>query len=430
MQYGIMRALDPALGAPYATTLYMQIVGGEAYYNDPSEANLAALGINVIDEYPLALTAPYMYALSPAIYGYWVARPTPQWAIEEFAEFWIEAGNYQSYGPYTLKEWIHGESITVIANPFWPGTDTIPQPDIDEIYMVFVDQGTAQAMYEAGELDFLDTVPRTELDRIRADATLSQELIIDAGCSQYVGFNVRDEPTNNVHLRRALSYAIDRDAIVTVLGGIGDRPAQWFTLPEMAASPTLETHPDLGIWFDPELAQQELALYMEEMGYTSVDQIPPITLLYNTNALHAITMPVVQQSWADTLGIQAELSNQEFAVYLDQRENFPAWRGGWCFDVPDADNFLYEVFLSTSANNDNWYASEEFDSIVTQARQLSDVEERRALYAQAEELLIMTDVVVAPTYWSVTPHLVKPNVEYVGSLDNAEYYYLWTMTNP
>jgi len=50
---------------------------------------------------------------------------------DEFGESWIEAGNFQSYGPFALKEWKHGETITFVRNPFWQGTDTIPVAKID-----------------------------------------------------------------------------------------------------------------------------------------------------------------------------------------------------------------------------------------------------------------------------------------------------------
>ena len=60
---------------------------------------------------------------------------------------------------------------------------------------------------------------------------------------------------------------------------------------------------------------------------------------------------------------------------------------------------------------------------------LTDVEERRELYAQAEELLVLTDAAAAPIYWYVSMSMTQPYIERTFSLDNAEYYFNWDI-NP
>src|SRR5258708_14306865 len=99
-----------------------------------------------------------------------VAHAQPKWIIEgddcttARADRWTETGIFQGYGPFTLKEWVHDSSLTLIKNPFWPGSDAIPQAKIDEVVGSMLDEQPAFAEYEAGNLDTAG-VPLAETDR-------------------------------------------------------------------------------------------------------------------------------------------------------------------------------------------------------------------------------------------------------------------------
>ena len=60
-------------------------------------------------------------AFVPAIFGMWMAMPQLQEVVEMYGDEWTEAGNYPSFGPFALKEWLHDESITITRNPLWAG---------------------------------------------------------------------------------------------------------------------------------------------------------------------------------------------------------------------------------------------------------------------------------------------------------------------
>src|SRR5690606_35857099 len=152
-----------------------------------------------------------------------------------------EPENFVSYGPYAIKEWPRGESITLIKNPFWPGTDEIPQPAIDEIGLYVLDETTALARYEAGELHLTDAGPVARVPRILADPTLSQEYYSGPqACTYYYGFSVGVAPMDNVHLRRALSYAVDREDIINNILQGGQLPAPFLSNPTLNAAPLVE----------------------------------------------------------------------------------------------------------------------------------------------------------------------------------------------
>ncbi len=207
----------------------------------------------------------------------------------------------------------------------------------------------------------------------------------------------------------------------------GQIAAQWFARPGLNAAPTLDTNPDLGVTYDPELAKAELELALGELGLASVSELPPITLSYNDSSNHGAIMQAVQQMWADTLGINATLAALDPSTYFSKvSEDAPmAYRSGWCQDYSDANNFLYDVFYSKSSQNDTGFEDAEFDKLVEQARLETDVDLRRDLYAQAETILVVDYAAIAPVYWYTRNLLIKATVERAVSITGNEAYYLW-----
>lgn len=423
--YGMLRTLDPATASPYSYVLVPYIEGAAAF-ND-GEGAAEDVAINVVDDSTLEITAPEPVAFTASIYGLWMARAVPQWLIEEFGDVWTEAENIGTYGPYALKEWVHDDSITLIKNPFWAGTDAIPAARIDEITFRFLDPQQQFAEYVAGTLD-ASSVPLEEVDRVKADATLSAEYKVGTNpCTYYIGFDNTEAPTDNANLRRALSFAIDRVAIVENVTRGGQIAAQWFSRPGLDAAPTLELNPDLGVIHNPELAQEALALALEEMGYSDVSELGEIVLAYNDSSGHAAIVQAIQQMWTDTLGITAQLTPMDPSTYFSTvSEEAPmAYRSGWCQDYSDANNFLYDVMYSRSSQNDTGFSNEAYDELVSQARTETDPEVRRDLYAQAEQILVADEAAVAPIYWYTTNELIKPYVEPTVSVTGNQAYFNW-----
>jgi oligopeptide transport system substrate-binding protein len=424
--YGFQRGLAPETAAPYS---YVPIpyINGAAEYN-AGEADASALAVTAVDDWTVQIVAPEEVAFTPAIYGLWVSRPVLQSAVEEGGDSWTEPEFIATNGPFALKEWAHDEYAIIIKNPFWPGTDGIPQPSLDEVEYRFLDPAQQIIEYEAGNLD-ASMIPVEEIVRVQNDPTLSQEYVTGANpCTYYLGFDNTEAPTDNVHLRRALSFAIDRQSIVDNVTRGGQTPAQWFAFPGLNASPTLETHPDLGVVFNPELAQEELALALADLGLASAADLQ-LTATYNDSSGHAAILQAIQQMWSDNLGLQVELTAADPTTYFGSlSEEYPQIaRAGWCQDYSDANNFLYDVFFSESSQNDPGFANEEYDALVTQARTETDPEVRRDLYAQAEEIFVVEQAAIAPIYWYSTNQLIRAGIEYAPSVTGNEAYYLWSL---
>ncbi|MBN1562458.1 MAG: hypothetical protein JXA10_01370, partial [Anaerolineae bacterium] len=315
--FGIQRSLNPETLSYYGEVLAQWVVGGEEMISievgeegvdaDALAAAKEALGVKATGEYEIQIVAPGEFAFLTNIYGMWMAVPQPAWAIEEYGEAWTEAANINTYGPYALKDWSHDESVTFIVNPFWAGTPYIPAPQIAEVTNVFLEQSAMVANFEAGELQFIQPVAPNDVDRVAVEYPDQFRTGSDT-CTYYYGFNTEKAPFDNVHARRAFSLAIDRD-IISSLRKSGDAPAAFFTRPDMVAAPQQADWADTEVGLltaPPEereaAAKAELEAYFADTGLT-MDTMPAVTLQYNDNETHALVAEVVQEMFANVLGV-------------------------------------------------------------------------------------------------------------------------------
>jgi oligopeptide transport system substrate-binding protein len=432
--YGITRTLNPETGADYAGVLAPWIVNGAEFL--AGDASAEDLGVEVVDEYTLKLSSPTPAGFLGGVYGMWIATAQPSWLIEEVGDTWITDEFYQSYGPFTVKEWNNDESVILINNPFWMGADLgsgMPSAKVDEVHMFVMDQSVSLAEFEAGNLD-IGQVPSADIPRIQADPTLSEAFFIaPSKYTYYYGFNVEKAPFDDVRVRQAFSLAIDRQSVIDNVTQGGQAPAGFFTRSDVAAGPSQELTPDLGVPFtgdyaaDTATAQALLQEYLDENGIT-IDELPPITLMHNESEGHARIAQAVQQQWADALGVDVQIATQEWGVYLETLgEDAPQiFRLGWGWDYPDANSFLYDVFHSSSGNNDTNWTSDEFDALVEEGRLLSDQEARRDLYAQADDILVWEDAAIAPIYFYTSLRMFNPEItERTYSVLGYEVYAKW-----
>ncbi len=436
-EYGFLRTLDPKNASPYAYVLNLFLKGAEAYNtadlkkasDDDLKKLRAAVGVKAVDDSTIEFTMLEANGFWPAVAGLWVGRAQPQWVIDEKGDRWTETGFQQSYGPYTMKEWVHDSKITLIANPFWPGTSNIPKPKIQEITWTMLDEPPALANYETGKLD-VAVVPLTDIDRVKADAKLSKEFkVAPVLCTYYYGYNTKKAPMDNPKVRLAFSMAIDRQSLIDNVTKGGQEPAQWFTRPGLQASPTIKDNPNLGVKYDATKAKALLAEV-----YPDPSKMPEVTLMWNTNAGHKKIAEAIQQMWKKNLGVDVKLAEQEWKVFLKTvKSDAPQiYRLGWCQDYPDANNFLKEVFGKGGAYADAiGYSNSKFDDLLNQAFRETDMKKRIDLYSQAEDLFVAKDAAIAPIYWYTGLSVTKPYVTRTFSvLGGMQHIEKWTVARP
>jgi oligopeptide transport system substrate-binding protein len=439
VEYGVKRTLDPNTASDYAYVLY--IINGAEEFNtaDPAAENFQelkdAIGVKAVDDTTVQFTLKQAAGYFPSITAMWVTFPLHQETIDTYGDNWTEAGLIVTNGPYTLEEWSHGAYVKFAKNPLWPGAQDV---QIEVIQGPIINEAsTTMAMYEANEIDMAadpgQGPPLPDMDRIKADPQLSQELLIAPRlCTYYYGFVTTKPPFDNVTVRKAFAAAIDRQSLIdNVLKG-EQRPAHSFSAPGIFGNVADDT--SIGSWMvmdnyadQVKQAQQWLA----DAGYPNGAGID-MTLMYNTSEAHAQIAQAVQAMWAEAFPEAiVNVENQEWSVYLKtllpdspDSEKPDVFRMGWCADYPDANNWLNEVLNSKSSQNYEKYFKADFDSLVEQAALESDPAKRQELYKQAETML-MDDQAIAPIYYYTYVRLYKPWVSYVISPVTGDPIFQW-----
>jgi oligopeptide transport system substrate-binding protein len=285
----------------------------------------------------------------------------------------------------------------------------------------------AMAAYEAGEIDMLLPVPSEDIERVKADATLSQEYSEPAALSiTYYNFNNGVDPsgegtlarcadpkacpTTNKNFRVALTQAIDKEAFKLATFANTGVVAGTMVMPGIPGSiEDYEPYP-----FDLAAAQTSMTAALGELGFASAADIPALRFGFNTGSGHEPRVAFLAQAWQDAFGLKTDQIGSEFGVFLTQRTagEYDLARNGWGADYPHANNQLAGLFTCGGGNNDQQYCNPAFDELITQAAAESDQDVQRDLYEQAGRILA-DDAASLFLRWGVSSQLIKP---YVGGL--------------
>ncbi|HEY7164079.1 MAG TPA: peptide ABC transporter substrate-binding protein [Candidatus Binatia bacterium] len=392
-EYSWKRLLNPKTASEYAYTLF-DIVNAQEF-NEGKIKEAGAVGVRAMDDSTLVvqLRAPASYFL--AITTFEVTFPQRQDVVEKFQTRWTDPENIVNNGPFLLSAWKHENEIELKANPkFFLG-----KPAMDRVTMFMVNEKTtAFAMYEQGQLDFMDnhSIPALEKPRLAERPGYKP---VPQLRGDYYGFAVDRKPFDNVKLRRAFAQAIDRSVFPKILQG-GEQPATSWIPPGMLAH-----NPKIGLSYNPDAARRLLA----EAGFPGGKGLPPITLGYNTEEDHKLVAEAVQSMWQKNLGIIVNLENQEWKVYLKKLQNdpFQVYRSGWGADYPDPDNFM-KLFTSTSGNNQTRWKNPAYDKLLDDAAREQDNAKRTQLYDQAQTILTETDAPIVPLFWRAESTVLSP----------------------
>ncbi len=400
--YSWQRAVDPATASPYSWYLEMttmknaaDIIAGKA---DKSTLGVKALDANTL-EVQLDSAVPYFVQMT----GHTTLKPVHKATVEKLAEQWTKPENFVGNGAFVPSKWVVNERLELTRNPqYWDDAHTV----LTKVtYLPIENQVAEMNRFLSGEIQMTYELPNEHYKRL---LQTNPESVVTPGnlCSYYYGFNNQKAPFNDVRVRQALSYAIDRDVVTKILLGQGQKPA-FFLTPEITAGFYPEM-PDYGKMTQKERVQKAKQL-LEEAGYT---QSKPLnfTLLYNTSENHKKLAVAIASMWKKELGATATLENQEWKTYLDTRRqgNFDVTRAGWCGDYNEASSFL-SLMQSNNTSNDPKYHNAEYDAVMDKALNSTSDEERSQLYAEAEKLLAR-DMPIAPIYQYVKARLVSPIV--------------------
>ena len=397
------RILTASLGSQYPDMLYY-LVGAYEYHNGEID-NFDEVGVKALDSQTLKVNLKNPTPFFIGLLSHYSTWPVHKETVLKHGDIddrngeWTRPGNFVCNGPFQLKTWELNNRIVVEKNPHYYDASMVRLNEIH--YYPVSNVMTEDRMFRAGQLHLTSSMP-TQKCPIYIEEK-NPNLKIDPYMGTYFyRINTENETLSDVRVRKALAYSIDRQLLVDKVTQCGQIPAYSFTPPGSNGY-----QPSTEIPYDPVLAKQLLA----EAGYSSDKPFPKLEILFNTNEGHRKVALAIQQMWQNELGIEVELVNQDWKVYLSREMvgDFQISRAGWIGDYEDPNTFL-DLMRPNRGNNKTGWENMDFDALVEEANTINNQDKRYELLNEAEKILI-DNMPIIPLYTYVRVYQLSPDVK-------------------
>jgi oligopeptide transport system substrate-binding protein len=394
-KYSWERACNPSTGSDTASIYLNDIVGAD----DVLSGRATDLkGVEALDKYTLKVTIdePRAYFLSKLTYQ--TAFVVDKENVESNIEWWKKPNGT---GPFILEKWVPGDTITLVANNNYYG-DPVKLKQINFHILA----GYYTDLYETGSID-VAPISEASIDKAAdPEGPFHQDLYLFPQSSlTYLMFNSSKAPFDDVNIRKAFCYAVDKDKIINVILRNMVTNANGIIPPGIPgySSDLVSTG------YNVEKAKELIA----SSKYGNVANLPPIVITaagYGGGLYRE--MGAIIQDWQDNLGVQVTVRQLEPEIfnYDLNKEVDNIYIYGWVADYPDPQDFLDTLFHTGSTNNIGNYSNKEVDNLLDQAGKETDEDKRLSLYREAEQI-ILADAPCLPLWFDINYLLIKPYVK-------------------
>ncbi len=401
----------------FNSTFSHRVIGADEFFAAGTAAKAGSLsGVKIVDDKTITITlvAPsnsFLYILANS-----AASIVPPEGVDKYGDA-IHVGT----GPFVFSSIAADTTqLVLVANPNYYGKDSVGNqlPFLDTIRISYIDNKVEElALFQQGELDFVwglnaDAV-KTFVPQVIQDFTAKPPKYVLYHSSELVTqmyvFNTTRAPFDDVRVRQAFCYAVDRNYIVNeVLAGEAYGPGINGicppALPGYKASDVTgyeKIGKDEAATKENKAAERELAKkLLTEAGFPNGTGFPTVKLVLNSGgARNTRVAEAISSQLKEVLNINVEIANVSFQQKLNDEKyaRSDIYRSAWVADYPSAETFLSlfygdDVPDSTSQPsfpNTSRYRNAEFDSLYVLAREAKTIEEANRLYKLAEQRMML-----------------------------------------
>ena len=416
VRWSLLRLMSQEVGSP-GYPFYASIEGADAYHEGSAED---VAGIRVIDRY----TIEFQLKEADQTFLNAIAMPFAYPLPRENYEHWGEEVKFHPVGtgPFVFEAWERGVQLTFTRNHrYWrekPGPERM-------LYLENIGRELAAQRFRNGDIDSIHRQSPSDYRFFKTSEAWQPYMVEEPRGSTYgIGFNCEMAPFDDVHVRRAIAFALDRDGWSRARAG-RLLPASQLLPPSIPGyDPELPTRQV----FDLDRAREEMRLAGHPDGLRE-----PITVWITGQDDTSRQYGELLQSDLAKIGIDVRLRFVSLAVYLTESgkpNTVPAFFTGWNLDFPDPSNFLF-LFDQKSihpehSENRAFYRNPEVDRLLAEGKSERDRERRLSLYREANEI-IAHDAPWAFLYYTLTMEVWQP---YVRNYDphpvwSEDYRELW-----
>ena len=391
------------------THLFKDKIVGAAEYLEGKASDIS--GIEVIDDKTLKITI-----IKPqSSFIYLLALPNsaviPHEAFDKYGnKMTVGAGAFRYVKPTSDSDLY----LAYNANYYAMDEDGNQLPYLDSIKFTYVPTKlTELELFRTKDIAFLYGLPTSKIAEVVADNIANfknkppKTILIREPemITQYYEFNLQVPPFDNVKVRQALNYAVNREKLINnILNGQG-------TIGDKGITPMIKTFGDYdfdaikGYSYNPDLARQLL----KEAGYPNGEGFPSVRLEINLGGnTHKLVASELQRQFLNTLGIHVEVEQVSFADKVEHSKygKSEIFRSAWVADFPSPESFLSVFYgenvpatLDEPSNlNTMRYTNEMFDSLYIKGTQTVDKIERYGYFSQAEAIMMEESPVIILWY--------------------------------
>ena len=338
-------------------------------------------GLAVTDDYTFTIKTSEKVSNLPVRLGYTTFAPLPD---SFFADNGVAFGKLPiGAGPYKMDSYDPASAVELSKNADYKGTFA---GNVDKItFKIYQDTEAAYKDVQAGQLDIIDQLPASALPGDAYKTDLPDRTAEKAtGTIATITFPPpkTDATYDNPMLRKAISMAIDRDAIIkSILANNRTAATGW-------VSPVVSGYvADVCGEFCTYDKAKAKAMFDEAGGYDGT-----LTLGYNADGDHKSWTEAACNTISEALGVPCKaVGSPDFATFrtlITDRKMKGMFRTGWQMDYPSIENFLAPLYGTGAGSNDGDYSNADFDALLKEAAAQSTVDTANAKYQAAEKLLV------------------------------------------
>jgi oligopeptide transport system substrate-binding protein len=397
------RALSPAIASEFADLLYP--IKNAEEFNQGVTSDPGVLGISAPDARTVRIVLERPIPYMPVLVAQPPWFPVNPRVLNQFGAMtkrdtlWTRAGNLVGNGPFTLDEWTPNSRIVVSKNLEYWDADTVTLRQI--VFFPNDSPDTEEKDFRAGQLHVTYALPVAKISVYRHG---SPELLrIDPFLQTFfLRFNVRKPPFDDPRVRRALSLAIDRNAISRNVLYSAYPPAHSLTPPSCGG---YTARAQVGL--DIDAARKLLA----EAGHPGGAGIDPFEVQLRNDGVQPPVMEAIQAMWEKELGVHATLATLEQKTWLQNQEtlNYTVSTAGWAGDFADPVTFL-GLFVTGGGKNWTGWGVPGYDQLLGDAAREANPQARLEIFQRAESLLLEQGP-IAPLYFGAHSYLIQPSVK-------------------
>lgn len=405
--FSLVSQMTQANGSVNGPIVASYVKNGTEFYNGTAEAS--QLGVKALDDYTIQYewARPLVYAEDLLASPYFLPMNQKVYEAVGAENYSKEASTMVYTGPYVISEWVHDDHLLLEKNDQYRGTGTVNIPKV-KLAMI-ADDNTRLNAFRTGQID-VGNLYGTQIEQLKTEDPSAVESYMD-GNSWFMAFNTQAEVFSNANMRKAFSYSLDVPALLDNVIKDGSIVADGLVSPPIAGSGDKSYSEARGSLyaFDITKAKQYLETGLSELGLSAGDL--KLQLLSGDTTFSQTQSAYLQEQWRKNLGIEVEIRTLPWAAQVEAQYSgdFDMVCTGWGVSVNDPTTFL-DLFTSNQENNPSFYSNAEYDKLIDDANQETDLVKRQDLLVKAEKVLI-DDMAIGPMYFTSTTYMKSAKID-------------------